>query len=102
VKVSVQSSALVDLRKGFRFYEGKERGLGAYFLDSLYSDIGKIGRSVYFERFIKIGHVFGHVICHWLSWFPDVYVMCRRVLNPENKCVLRGLGFHAGEPGLAN
>ncbi len=42
MKVSVQSSALVDLRKGFRFYEGKERGLGAYFLDSLYSDIDSL------------------------------------------------------------
>lgn len=42
MKVSVQTSALVDLRKGFWFYEGKERGLGGYFLDSLYSDIDSL------------------------------------------------------------
>ncbi len=42
MKVSVQTSALVDLKKGFWFYEGKERGLGGYFLDSIYSDIDSL------------------------------------------------------------
>ncbi len=42
-----------DLIAGFRFYEGKEQGLGHYFLVNLYSDIeslklsGGIHRKVY-------------------------------------------------------
>ena len=40
--ISIQPSALSDLKAGFRFYERKERGLGNYFLDSLYSDIDSL------------------------------------------------------------
>ena len=39
MKISIQPSALADLRVGFRFYEKQQAGLGGYFLDSLYSDI---------------------------------------------------------------
>ena len=39
VKISIQPSALADLRVGFRFYEKQQTGLGGYFLDSLYSDL---------------------------------------------------------------
>jgi hypothetical protein len=42
VKISIQQSALGDLRRGFWFYEGKESGLGGYFLDSLYADIDSL------------------------------------------------------------
>jgi hypothetical protein len=42
VKIVIQSSALVDLADGFDFYEEIERGLGGYFLDSLYSDIDSL------------------------------------------------------------
>lgn len=42
MKISIQPSALSDLRRGFWFYEGRERGLGGYFLDSLYSDIDSL------------------------------------------------------------
>lgn len=42
MRVSVQTSALADLKKGFWFYEGKESGLWGYFLDSLYSDIDSL------------------------------------------------------------
>ena len=42
MKIVVQSSALTDLAIGFGFYEGKEPGLGGYFLDSLYSDIDSL------------------------------------------------------------
>lgn len=35
-------SAKRDLRRGFRFYERQEEGIGDYFLDSLYSDIDSI------------------------------------------------------------
>jgi len=42
VNISIQPSALADLRVGFRFYEKQQTGLGGYFLDSLYSDIDSL------------------------------------------------------------
>jgi hypothetical protein len=42
VKISIQPSALADLKFGFRFYEKQQKGLGSYFLDSLYSDIDSL------------------------------------------------------------
>lgn len=42
MKISIQPSALADLRIGFRFYEKQQIGLGDYFLDSLYSDIDSL------------------------------------------------------------
>jgi hypothetical protein len=42
VTIAIQPSALADLRNGFRFYEKIEKGLGGYFLDSLYSDIDSL------------------------------------------------------------
>ena len=42
MKIVIQSSALADLTEGFDFYERNEPGLGAYFLDSLYSDIDSL------------------------------------------------------------
>lgn len=42
MKVSIQPSALADLRGGFRFYEKQQAGLGSYFLDSLFSDIDSL------------------------------------------------------------
>ena len=42
MRLSIQRSALADLRQGFRFYEKKAPGLGDYFLDSLYSDIDSL------------------------------------------------------------
>jgi hypothetical protein len=40
--VRIMPSAKRDLRRGFRFYERLEEGIGDYFLDSLYSDIDSI------------------------------------------------------------
>ncbi len=42
MNISIQPSALADLRVGFRFYEKQQTGLGGYFLDSLYSDIDSL------------------------------------------------------------
>ena len=39
MNLRILSLAEADLLDGFRFYERQERGIGAYFLDSLYSDI---------------------------------------------------------------
>ncbi len=42
MKIRVLPSAKADLRRGLRFYEQQEAGLGAYFLDSLSSDIDSL------------------------------------------------------------
>jgi plasmid stabilization system protein ParE len=42
MKIRLLSSAKQDLRDGFNFYEEKESGLGAYFLESLYSDVDSL------------------------------------------------------------
>lgn len=59
MRISIQPSALRDLREGFRFYEAQEHGLGAYFLDSLFSDIDSLQlyagiHSVHFGRFHRL------------------------------------------------
>jgi hypothetical protein len=42
MKISIQPSAVADLRAGFHFYEQQQKGLGGYFLDSLHSDIDSL------------------------------------------------------------
>lgn len=59
MKISIQPSALADLRRGVRFYKRKAHGLGDYFLDSLYSDIDSLQlyagiHSTHFGRFHRL------------------------------------------------
>lgn len=42
MKLRILTAASRDLVRGKRFYERQEEGLGAYFLDSLYSDIDSL------------------------------------------------------------
>jgi plasmid stabilization system protein ParE len=42
MKIRILGAAQQDLVSGFRFYEMQEPGLGAYFLDTLYSDIDSL------------------------------------------------------------
>jgi len=42
VRIRILDEAQDDLIQGFRFYEGREAGLGAYFLDCLFSDIDSL------------------------------------------------------------
>jgi len=39
MRIEILDSAEKDLINGFKFYESQSRGLGNYFLDSLFSDI---------------------------------------------------------------
>jgi len=39
MKIEILDSAEEDLIDGFKFYENHSRGLGDYFLDSIFSDI---------------------------------------------------------------
>ena len=42
MRIKILDEAQDDLIQGFRFYEGREAGLGAYFLDCLFSDIDSL------------------------------------------------------------
>ncbi|MCF8040160.1 MAG: hypothetical protein K9K79_12670 [Desulfohalobiaceae bacterium] len=42
MKIKILSSALDDLFEGRMFYENQGEGLGEYFYDSLFSDIGSL------------------------------------------------------------
>lgn len=39
MSMKILPSAMEDLRRGWQFYEWQQKGLGEYFLDSLFSDI---------------------------------------------------------------
>ena len=39
MRIEILNLALEDLIDGFRFYESQSKGLGDYFLDSIFSDI---------------------------------------------------------------
>jgi plasmid stabilization system protein ParE len=42
VKIRIQPSAKQDIRRGYRFYEERESGLGSYFSDSIYTSIDSL------------------------------------------------------------
>jgi hypothetical protein len=42
VKIEILEEAEQDLIEGYRFYEGRETGVGSYFLDCLFSDIDSL------------------------------------------------------------
>lgn len=42
MKVKILRAASEDLKEGYRFYEGQSSGVGAYFIDSLFSDIDSL------------------------------------------------------------
>lgn len=44
MRIKILAEAQDDLIKGFLFYEGREAGLGAYFLDCLFLDIDSLLR----------------------------------------------------------
>lgn len=40
--IRISDAAKLDLLEGYQFYENQEENIGAYFLDSLYSDIDSL------------------------------------------------------------
>ena len=42
MRIKILAEAQEDLIEGFHFYEGREVGLGSYFLDCLFSDIDSL------------------------------------------------------------
>ena len=58
-KVKYLNSAKNDLKAGYFFYESKGIGLGAYFLESLYSDIDSLKlfagiHAVHFDKYYRM------------------------------------------------
>ena len=56
MKIKVLASAINDLIDGYWFYEKQTEGLGAYFLDTLFSDIDSLAiyggiHPVYFKKY---------------------------------------------------
>ena len=59
MKVKILESASKDLLDGFHFYECQDKGLGVYFLDTLFSDIDSLIvyagiHLVYFNRYHRL------------------------------------------------
>ncbi len=59
VKIKILESARDDLKEGFHFYEVQQEGLGAYFLDSLYSDIESLKlfagiHNIHFKKYHRL------------------------------------------------
>ena len=50
MKVRVLRSALDDLAAGRRFYDRQQKGVGAYFFDSLFSEIDSLAQHAGFHR----------------------------------------------------
>jgi hypothetical protein len=42
VRIRILTCALHDLRRGRRFYDRQQRGLGGYFYDSIFRDIDRL------------------------------------------------------------
>ena len=59
MKIKILASARQDLIDGYRFYESQAEGVGAYFLDSLYSDIDSLTisagvHSIHFGKYHRL------------------------------------------------
>lgn len=74
MKVQILRSASQDLLEGFRFYESQEKGLGVYFLDSLFSDIDSL---IIYAGIHPIFHMQYHRML--AKRFP--FAVCYRVEN---------------------
>lgn len=59
MKIRILKSAKNDLKEGFYFYESQQIGLGAYFLETLSSDIESLKlfagiHSIHFEKYYRL------------------------------------------------
>jgi len=59
VKIKILESAKDDLKEGFTFYELQERGVGSYFLESVFSDIESLKlfagiHSIHFGKYHRL------------------------------------------------
>ena len=59
MKIKILESAKEDLKEGFNFYELQERGVGSYFLESIFSDIESLKlfagiHSIHFGKYHRL------------------------------------------------
>jgi len=59
MKIKILKSAAADLIDGYWFYEKQAKGLGSYFLDTLFSDIDSLKiyagiHSIHFEKYYRL------------------------------------------------
>ena len=59
MKIEILKSAYQDLISGFYFYEKQGKGLGTYFLDTLFSDIDSLQvyagiHSIHFDKYHRL------------------------------------------------
>lgn len=59
MKIKILKSAYQDLISGFYFYEKQGKGLGTYFLDTLFSDIDSLQvyagiHSIHFDKYHRL------------------------------------------------
>lgn len=59
MKLKILESAKEDLKEGFYFYDSQERGVGSYFLESLFSDIESLRlfggiHSIHFDKYHRL------------------------------------------------
>jgi len=59
MKIKILNSANLDLIDGYWFYEKQSNGLGAYFLDTLFSDIESLKiyagiHSIHFDKYHRL------------------------------------------------
>ncbi|MCD6584207.1 MAG: type II toxin-antitoxin system RelE/ParE family toxin [Desulfobacteraceae bacterium] len=59
MKIKILKAAKNDLREGYYFYESQQTGLGAYFLETLSSDIESLKlfagiHSIHFEKYYRL------------------------------------------------
>jgi plasmid stabilization system protein ParE len=56
MKIQILDEAEQDLVDGFRFYETQDKGLGDYFLDSIFSDIDSL-------------HLYAGIHARWFGYY---------------------------------
>ena len=88
MKIRISESAYRDIDNGFTFYEKQEDGLGAYFQDSIFSDIDSLKiyagiHSIHFNKFRLLSKRFPYAIYYRIN--KDTIIVtaildCRR--NP--------------------
>lgn len=59
MKIRILRSAKADLKEGYHFYESQAAGIGAYFIESIYSDIDSLKlfagiHPVYFGSYCRL------------------------------------------------
>jgi hypothetical protein len=72
MKIRILESAIQDLLQGHRFYEQQEKGLGGYFIDSLFSDIDSLQvyagiHSIHFKKYRLLSKRFPFAIYYTIQ-----------------------------------